>query len=54
MNDLPVRQILIDEFVKCWSKIDKAATGFIKVTDLERLLIDVAEQDDGRKFFDQY
>ena len=38
-DNLPVRYDLLDEFVKNWSKLDPDATGFIKIEDMDTLLI---------------
>jgi len=44
---LPIQKYSIHEFVQIWSKYDPDATGFIPITDLEHLIIDLAQSRDS-------
>ena len=46
---LPVQKYSIQEFVVLWSKYDPDATGFIRIQDLEKLLMDLAKSNEGRE-----
>lgn len=44
---LPVQKYSINEFVSIWSKYDEQATGFIDINDLEPLIKDLVNSDEG-------
>ena len=46
---MPVKERTVEDFALIWSKYDNKATGFIKIDDLNKFLIDMAkyEQEDG-------
>ena len=45
---LPIQQFEINEFMRIWSYYDPDATGFIKLEDLEGLIVDLANSDEGQ------
>lgn len=38
----------MDEFANIWRKYDPMGTGFISLSDLDHLMLDLARSEDGR------
>ena len=49
MDNMPVKEKTIEDFQRLWSKYDNHATGMITISQLNLLLIDLANshQDEG-------
>ena len=48
MYSLPIQQYYVNEFARIWCHYDPDATGFIKMKDLEALIVELAKSDDGQ------
>ena len=47
LNKLPITFLNIYEFSQVWCKYDPEATGFISIDDLEQLVLDLIETEEG-------
>ena len=47
LNKLPITFLNIYEFSQVWCKYDPEATGFISIHDLEQLVLDLIETEEG-------
>ena len=40
---MPVNEMIIEDFQRIWSELDKEATGFITIEQLDKLIIEIAK-----------